>query len=117
MNQSINKSYKYKRIQYSSNIKKEKCLRVKENYWNKIEATIDSIKSLELRKKFLNMKFIDKMVSYIRFIYSKIEKEKNINTILINKIIAYKNEIKQLNNKIRKKIIEKNNILIFLRNI
>ena len=111
VNQSINKSYKYKRIQYSSNIKKEKCLRVKENYWNKIEATIDSIKSLELRKKFLNMKFIDKMVSYIRFIYSKIEKEKNINTILINKIIAYKNEIKQLNNKIRKKIIEKNNIL------
>jgi hypothetical protein len=66
---------------------------------------------MEKNKKLLNINFIEKLGDYIKYINSQRDLEKGKNIILINDIINYKNEIKQLNNKIAKKIMFKKNIL------
>ena len=111
VNNYIPKTVKYKKIQYSSKINQERGRILKENYQNQIELSDDIFISLEKTKKLLNFNFVDKISNYIKFIYSKIESEKNKNVSLINEIITYKNEIKILNNKITKKINERNFIL------
>ena len=107
----LNKTRRYKLLEFTSKIKDENYLRLQENYQNIIESYDDRFHSLEKTKKLFNIKFIEKLSDYIKYINSKKEKEKNKCTSLINKIIAYKNDIKQLNHKIKKKIIEKSNIL------
>ena len=111
VNNYIPKIVKYKKIQYSAKINKERGKIIKENYKNQIELFNDNFKSLEKAKKLLNFNFIEKISNYIKFINSKIELEKTKNVILFNEIITYKNEIKILNNKITKKITERNFIL------
>ena len=110
-NKFINKTIKYKKIQYSSKIKKERELIIKENNLNEIESYNDILRSFDKAKHLLNFKFIDKMSNYIKFINSKIELEKNKNEVLMKEIITYKEEFKILNNKIKKKHNERNDIL------
>ena len=110
-NKFINKTIKYKKIQYSSKIKKERERIIKENNLNEIESYNDILSSFDKAKHLLNFKFIDKMSNYIKFINSKIEGEKNKNEVLMKDIIAYKEKIKILNNKIKKKHNERNDIL------
>jgi len=109
--QYINKVKQSKQFEYMTRIKSERYLRMRENYKNNIESYNDTYLSLENTKKLFNLKFVEKMSNYIRFINTNIELEKKQNSILVKKIINYKNEIRQINNKIRKKIAERNNIL------
>ena len=107
----INKTREKKLSEYTSKILKEKYNRLQENYQNKIEYYNEVSKSLEKDKKLLNIKFIDKLADYIKYINSQKELEKAKNIELVNDIIKYKNEIKQINSKIKKKVLYKKNIL------
>jgi len=107
----MEKTQEFKLYEYTSKINKESYKREKENKQNKLEYFNDMLKSLEKDKKLLNVRFIDKLGDYIKFINSQKERERAKNNDLINNIIKYKNEIKQINNKIRKKTINKKNIL------
>ena len=97
--------------EYSSKMIKEHFKRFKENRINKIDYYNDLYNTMEKNKKLLNINFIEKLGDYIKYINSQRDLEKGKNIILINDIINYKNEIKQLNNKIAKKIMFKKNIL------
>ena len=107
----IEKSRELKYYIYSSQMQNEAYKRSKENELNEIEYYNDKIKVLNNLKKLFNIKFIDKLGDYIKFINSQIEIERTKNISLINNIIKLKNEIKQINNKLRRKNLHKKNIL------
>lgn len=110
--QYINKTKEIKLLKYNSKVKNEGNKIKIENYENNIELFNDILKSYEKIKKLLdNNNFINKITEYIRFINSKKKFEKNICKLLYDEIIEYKNDIKNINQKIRKKLTEKNNIL------
>ena len=111
VNSYLNKTREIKISKYTSKMLKEKYKRLRENYQNKIEYYNEISKSLEKDKKLLNIKFIDKLADYIKYINSQKELEKAKNIELVNDIIKYKNEIKQINSKIKKKVLYKKNIL------
>ena len=107
----INKTRELKLFEYNTQLKKERDKRLKEIWKNSIDSLNEKMDSLRYSNKLLNNKFIDKLSEYIKFINSRIEAEKDESIALINKIIKYKNDVKQLENKIEKKIEEKNSIL------
>ena len=107
----INKTRELKLFEYNKQLKKERSKRLKEIYENNIDSLNEKMESLRYSKVLLNNKFIDKLSEYIKFINSKMEAGKDESIILINKIIKYKNDVKQLETKIEKKIEEKNCIL------
>lgn len=107
----INKARELKLFEFYTQLKKERNKRLKETCEDNIDSLKERMDSLEYSKKLLNNKFIDKLSDYIKFIYSKLESEKDESMALINEIIKYKNDVKQLENKIQKKIEEKNFIL------
>ena len=107
----INKTRVLKLFEYNTQLKKERDKRLKEIWKNSIDSLNEKMDSLRYSNKLLNNKFIDKLSEYIKFINSRIEAEKDESIALINKIIKYKNDVKQLENKIEKKIEEKNSIL------
>ena len=110
-NSFIEETKNFNLNKYSNLMKKEKYKIYKENKINILEYYNDIYMNLERKKKLLNIHFIEKMGDYVKFINSQKEKEKVKNTNLINKIIEIKNEIKQLNKNIAKKIKYKKNIL------
>ena len=107
----ISKTKEINLLLYNSKVKNEGNKIKLENYENKLESYNDTLKLLNKIKKLLDFSFIDKITEYLRFINSKKKLEKNICEILIDQIIIYKNDIKSLNQKIKKKITEKKYIL------
>ena len=108
---SMNKTRELKLFEYNIQLKKERNKRLKEICENNIDSLNEKIDSLRYSKELLNNKFIDKISEYIKFINLRVESEKDKSFSLINKIIKYKNDVRQLENKIKKKIEEKNCIL------
>ena len=111
LNSYIEETRNFNLNKYSNLMKKENYKICKENIANILEYYKDKYINLERKKKLLNIHFIEKMGDYVKFINSQKEKEKAKNTNLINIIIEIKNEIKQLNKNIAKKIQYKKNIL------
>jgi len=107
----ISKEKEINLLLYNSKVKNEGNKIKLENYENKLESYNDTLKLLNKIKKLLDFSFIDKITEYLRFIKSKKKFEKSICKILIDHIIIYKNDIKSINQKIKKKIAEKNYIL------
>ena len=98
----ISKEKEINLLLYNSKVKNEGNKIKLENYENKLESYNDTLKSLNKIKKLLDFSFIDKITQYLRFIKSKKKFEKSICKILIDHIIIYKNDIKIINQKIKK---------------
>ena len=111
LNSYIEETKDYSLTKHTNLMKKENYKRSQENKINILEYYNDMQNNLEKKKKLLNIQFIEKMGDYIKFINSQKEIEKVKNSNLINIIIELKNEIKQLNKNISKKIQYKKNIL------
>jgi hypothetical protein len=107
----INKTRQLKLFEYNIQLRKERSKRLKEICENNIEFLNEKMNSLRFSEELLNNKFIDKLSEYIKYINSRMEAEKDESIALINKIIKYKNDVKQLETKIEKKREEKNCIL------
>ena len=111
LNECMKETRELQYNEYTSKMIKEHYKRFKENRINKLDYYNDLYNTMENNKKLLNINFIEKLGDYIKYINSQRDLEKGKNALLINDIINIKNEIKQLNNKIGKKIIFKKNIL------
>ena len=111
INDFIKKTQDLKLNSYTSNIKKERIIRLEEGYYNQIEFYQDTINSLQFAKKLLDVNFVNKIADYTRFLMSKREREIVKNSNLLQEIINYRKDIDRVNNKIKKIEMEKNNII------
>ena len=109
--QYIDKTRTLMLMKYNSLIKKEVKLRIDEKKENSLQLMDDKINSLNKLKKFENEVFDNKLVEYVKFIKLRQDNEEKKDLSLINQIYSLKSEISSLTNKIRKKQIEKNNII------
>ena len=107
----LNKTIELKILKYTSKMKNDGITSLKDNYQNNIDYYNDKYQSLLNTRKLLELDFIDKLTDFVKFINMKKESEKKNCSLLISSIIKYKNDINYLNQKIRKKNLEKNNIL------
>lgn len=107
----IEKTQDLKLNSYTSNIQKERIIRLEEGYYNQIEFYQDTINSLQFAKKLLDVNFVNKIADYTRFLMSKREREIVKNSNLLQEIINYRKDIDRVNNKIKKIELEKNNII------
>ena len=96
---------------YTINIKKERSIRLNENYENEIKTLERIIKSLNKTQILFNEEFYTKFGEYIKQISLQRENEKEINSTLIEKVMKLKGEISQIQNKLQKIDIDKNNII------
>ena len=110
----INKTRELQLLRYSMNIKKENVIRLKETYQNKIKSLDESIQSLNISKKLFNEQFYNKFDFYVKYLFIRKENEKEINNELIKEIIKLKSEIYQIETKIKKQEMDKNNIIRWL---
>jgi hypothetical protein len=109
--QYIDKTRTLMLMKYNSLIKKEVKLRIDEKKDNSIQLMNEKMNSLNKLKKFENKVFDNKLTEYVKFIKLKQDNEEKNDLSLINQIYSLKREISSLTNKIRKKQIEKNNII------
>ena len=107
----IDKIKEFKILDYENKISKEKNKKIIENYKNNIDYYNDYTKNVRKTTNILNKKFLSKLNDYMRFIYYKIEEEKKKEINLISAILLLKRDIKQLNIIIKRKDLEKNEIL------
>lgn len=110
----IEKIRKYDLIQYSTKVKNERAIQLKEIYNNKIEFYKDTYNTLFKSKKLFERKFLIKISEYLKFLSIKIQKEIHENTKLINQIRKNKWEIEMINTKMKKLESEKANIIRWL---
>ena len=110
----INKTRELQLLRYSMNIKKENVIRLKETYQNKIKSLDESIQSLNISKKLFNEQFYNKFDFYVKNLFIRKENEKEINNELLKEIIKLKSEIYQIETKIKKQEMDKNNIIRWL---
>ena len=96
---------------YTINIKKERAIRLNENYENELKTLERIIKSLNKTQILFNEEFYTKFGDYIKQISLQRENEKEINSTLIEKVIKLKGEISQIQTKLQKIDIDKNNII------
>jgi hypothetical protein len=101
-------------MKYTSTIKKERTVRLKETYENEIESLNDTIKSLQLAKELFNDNFFVKFGEYVKHLSNQREIEKLKSAGLLEEIIQLKNEIAQIQAKIRKIEIDKSNVIRWL---
>ena len=111
INDFIEKTQDLKLNSYTSNIQKERIIRLEEGYYNQIEFYQDTINSLQFAKRLLDVNFVNKIADYTRFLMSKREREIVKNSNLLQEIINYRKEIDRVNNKIKKIEMEKNSII------
>ena len=98
-------------MNYTYNIKKERFIRLNENYENQKKTLDEIIKSLNISQKLFHEQFYNKFGDYIKQLSIKRENEKLINSNLLEKELKLKGEISQINSKIQKMTIDKNNII------
>ena len=110
-NDFMDKLREFKILNYETKINEEKRNNLVDNYKNNIDYYDDLSRNLRSTTNLLNKRFLGKMSDYMRFIYFKIEEEKRRESRLIKKIVAINDEIKQLNLKIKRKDLEKSEIL------
>lgn len=110
-NDFMDKLREFRVLNYETKINEEKRSNFVENYKNNIDYYDDLSRNLRSTTNLLNKRFLGKMSDYMRFIYFKIEEEKRRESRLIKKIVEINDEIKQLNLKIKRKDLEKNEIL------
>ena len=110
----INKKRNLQLLRYSMNIKKESVISLKEAYQNKLKSIDESIQSLNVTKKLFNEHFYNKFDFYVKNLFIRKENEKEINNELIKEIIKLKSEIYQIETKIQKQEMDKNNIIRWL---
>ena len=106
----IEKTRDFVLMKYSANIKKERIVRSKEANENNIEMLTDNIESLQKAKKLYDIKFIDKLSEYVKFVFSRREYEGKQNILLRKEIVNLKKTNNHLNNKIFKLELEKLNL-------
>lgn len=110
----INKTREIILMKYTSNIKKERAVRLKETFENEIESINDTIKSLKQAKQLFNDTFYVKFGDYVKHLSNQKEIEKTISANLLEEIIHYKNEISQIQAKIKKQELDKSNLIHWL---
>ena len=112
---SLHKSIKQTRdallMKYTINIKKERAIRLNENYENEIKTLERINKSLKKTEILFNEEFYTKFGEYIKQISLQRENEKEINSTLVERVMKLKGEISQIQTKIQKIDIDKNNII------
>ena len=111
LNDKIEKTREAILMQYTYNIKKERAIRLNENYENQMNTLDEIIKSLTVSQKLFHEQFYNKFGEYIKQLSIKRENEKLINSNLLEKELKLKGEISQINSKIQKMTIDKNNII------
>ena len=113
----IKKTKSYKFYQYMAAFRKDRRNSLNEEYQTKIDYIQEKINSLQKALKLFNIKFINKLANYVKYLdnISDIERRKNF-TLLKAKMI-YKREIEQINSEIEKMQIKKNQIVkwVFLQ--
>ena len=111
LNDYIKKTKEVLLMNYTYNIKKERFIRLNENYENQKKTLDEIIKSLNISQKLFHEQFYNKFGDYIKQLSIKRENEKLINSNLLEKELKLKGEISQINSKIQKMTIDKNNII------
>lgn len=113
----IKKIKSYKFLQYLSSFRKERKDLFNEEYQTKIDYFKEKINSLQQSLKLFNIKFINKMANYVKYLDNVSNLEKNKNILLIKEIMDHKNDIEKINSEIQKTTIKKNQIMkwIFLQ--
>lgn len=104
----INKTREIVLMKYTTDIKKERAIRLQETYNNEIESINDTIKSMEEARKLFNDNFLAKFSEYVKHLTIQREEEKAIDSGYMDRIIKLKNEIMALEN--RKKKIESDKV-------
>lgn len=98
----INKTRDIILIKYTTEIKKERAIRLKETFQNEVESIKDSIISMQNAKKLFEDDFFFKFERYVKYLQLQKEKEKNeLNNLLENKN-KLEMEVAKLENKITK---------------
>ena len=110
----INKTRELILLKYTANIKQERAIRLKETYENEIESINDTIKSLNQAKNLFNDTFYVKFGDYVKHLLNQREIEKSKSTSLFEAMIRLKNEIAQIQGKIRKIEVDKTNVIRWL---
>ena len=98
----ISKTREIVLMKYTTEIKKERAIRLQETYNNEVEAIKDTIQSMEEAKKLFNDKFLAKFTEYVKHLILQREEEKTIDSGLVDQIIKLKNEMLALENKKKK---------------
>ena len=101
-------------IDFSTSVKKERSTRLEEVYNNQIEYYKETYNTLIDSKKLFEEIYLNKTVEYLKFLSIKIEKEKLINSNLLEEIMTLKNEIENINTRIIKAEYDKSNIIRWL---
>lgn len=107
----INKTREIQLIKYSTIIQKERKIRLKETYDNKIEKVDDAIKTINKTNKLFCDGFLNKYNEYVKHSITQRETERTRNNQYIEQIIQLKNEISFIESKIRKVELDKKSIL------
>lgn len=98
-------------MKYTAGIKKERAVRLKETYENEIESIKDTIDSMEQAKTLFNETFYVKFGEYVKYLAVQKDQEKAMSANLLEEIIKLKNEILQIQNKIKKQESDKSNAI------
>ena len=98
-------------FKYTLDIKKERVVRLKEQYDNKLENVNDSINTMIMAKELFLQKFLIKFNDYVKYLTQQREIEKLKNSQLLNVILNHKKDISNIEAKIRKISQEKNFLL------
>ena len=110
----IEKMHQNYLVDFSISVKKERSTRLEEVYNNQIEYYKETYDTLIDSKKLFEEQYLNKTVEYLKFLSIKIEKEKLINSNLLEEIMALKNEIENINTRIKKAEFDKSNIIRWL---
>ena len=98
-------------MKYTLGVKNERTIRLKEHYLNNINKIDEIENSIIKTKKLFNEGFYTKFNDYVKELEIQREIGKTENVNLLNQILKYKNELSQLESKIKKVEYEKNNIV------
>ena len=110
----MNKTRELILMKYTANIKQERAIRLQETYENEVESINDTIKSLKQAQSLFNETFYVKFGDYVKHLSNQREIEKAKSSNLLEEIIKYKNEISQIESKIRKIEQDKSNVVRWL---
>ena len=110
----INKTRENVLLNYTTKMKKERSIRLNEEYTNKVTAIESKIKSLIESNNLFNSQFYVKFCDYVKFLEIRRAIEKNKNEELNEIILRLKLEISQLENKIRSMEYDKTNFFKWL---
>ena len=107
----INKTREIQLIKYTKIIQKERIIRLKETYDNKIEKVNDAINTINETNKLFSDEFLNKYNEFVKHSITQRETERTRNNQFMEQIIQLKNEISLIESKIRKVEFDKKSIL------